>query len=180
MTEPEPQLAENVTNQYDDDALQPGDPDAVIPWTDALARLSAAATYWFATVRPDGRPHVRPVLAVWVDGKMCTTSRPSARKGRNLSGNESCTFTTASDGIDFVVEGTAAKVTDHALLEQVAAVYREKYEWPVTITDGGFDAPYGAPAAGPPPYQPYAVTPTTVYAFGTNELYAPRSTRWRF
>jgi len=27
--------------------------------------------------------------------------------------------------------------------------YRAKYGWPVTITAGGLDAPYGAPAAGP-------------------------------
>jgi hypothetical protein len=39
------------------------------PWARAGAILEAVpATYWLATVRPDGAPHVRPVLAVWVDG----------------------------------------------------------------------------------------------------------------
>jgi hypothetical protein len=175
-----PRLTENCTNQYDDDALQPADPDAVIPWEDALPRLSGASIYWFATVRPGGRPHVRPVLAVWVDGAMCTTSSPNARKGRNLASNASCAITTSTDGIDFIVEGAAYEVSDDALLDRVAAAYRAKYQWPVTVTDGRFHAPYGAPAAGPPPYQPYAIRPTAVYGFGTDERYAPRSTRWRF
>lgn len=180
MPEPEPRFAQNCTNQYDDDVLQAADPDATIPWADALRQLSSADTYWFATVRPDGRPHIRPVLAVWVDGAMCTTSSPDARKARNLATNDRCSFATSTDGIDFIVEGTAAKVQDSDLLERVAAAYHAKYEWPVTARDGAFHAPYGAPAAGPPPYQPYAITPVTVYGFGTDERYAMRSTRWRF
>jgi Pyridoxamine 5'-phosphate oxidase len=180
MAERAPRRAENATNQYDDNALQPADPDAVIPWADALARLSAADSYWFATVRPNGQPHVRPVLAVWVDGFICTTSNASARKARNLSTNERCALTASTDGIDFIVEGTAAPVTDPDLLERIASAYHAKYQWPITIDNGGFDAPYGAPAAGPPPYQPHAITPTKVYGFGTDERFAPRSTRWHF
>jgi hypothetical protein len=51
---------------------------------------------------------------------------------------------------------------------------------PVNVSGGAFHAPYGAPTAGPPPYQPYAVVPDVVYGLGTNETYALRSTRWRF
>jgi hypothetical protein len=32
----------------------------------------------------------------------------------------------------------------------VAEAYAAKYEWPVTVRDGAFDAD-GAPTAGPPP-----------------------------
>jgi Pyridoxamine 5'-phosphate oxidase len=180
MAEREPRLTENCTHQYDDNALQPADASAVMRWADALPRLSAAQTYWLATMRTDGRPHLRPVLAVWVDGTLCTTSNPNARKGRNLATNNHCALSTSTEGIDFIVEGTAVRVTDHELLERIAGAYHAKYDWPVTVADDVFDAPYGAPAAGPPPYQPYAVTPRTVYGFGTNERYAPRSTRWRF
>ena len=180
MVEGSPRLTENCTHQYDDNALQPADPSAVIPWADALPRLSAAQTYWFATARTDGRPHIRPVLAVWVDGTMCTTSNPNAAKARNLAADDNCALATSTDGIDFIVEGTAAHVTDHEVVERIAAAYHTKYEWPVTVIANSFDAPYGAPAAGPPPYRPYALTLRTVYGFGTDERYAPRSTRWRF
>jgi hypothetical protein len=85
-----------------------------------------------------------------------------------------------ADGIDLVPEGVATVVHDGDTRQGVGAADREKYGWPVTIEDGAFHAPFGAPAAGPPPYQPYAVTPQLVFAFGIDERFAPRSTRWRF
>ncbi len=127
MADPEPLAAENCTNQYDDDELKPADPAAVIPWADALERLSTADTYWFATVHPSGRPHVRPVLAVWVHGVMVTTSSPGARKFRNIAVNDQVAFTTSTDGIHFIVEGTAAPVADADTLDLVAAAYHSKY-----------------------------------------------------
>ena len=172
--------AENCTHQYDDGALQPGDPDAVIPWPDAVARLSSARLFWLATIHPDGRPHVRPVFAVWTDGMLCTTTNPTARKGRNLAADPRCTGTTSTDDVDFVVEGTAAPVTDPGLVERVFEAYRAKYGWPAAVVGDAFDAPFGAPTAGPPPYRPYAITPHTVYGIGTDEEMAPLSTRWRF
>jgi uncharacterized pyridoxamine 5'-phosphate oxidase family protein len=180
MTDREPVSAENCTNQYEDDHLVVADPTAVIPWAEAEDRLATSQVYWFATTRPDGRPHVRPVLAVWVDGTLYSTTNPSTRKGRNLAENSRCAVTMSGDSMDLVIEGAAARVEDDDELRRVAEAYRSKYEWPVTVRGGAFDAPYGAPAAGPPPYQPYAVTPTVVFGFGTDERFAPRSTRWTF
>jgi len=57
---------------------------------EARERLATIGSYWFATTRPDGRPHVRPVLGVLVDGVLCTTSNPNARKARNLAANPRC------------------------------------------------------------------------------------------
>ena len=71
-------------------------------------------------------------------------------------------------------------MTDPAELEQVVEAYQAKYGWPLTVQDGALYAPFGAPAAGPPPYRPYAVTPDVIFAMGTDETLAPRSTRWRF
>ncbi len=51
----------------------------------------------------------------------------------------------------------------------------------MTITeDNMFDAPYGAPTAGPPPYRVYELTPRRVYAFGTSDNLGVRSTRFCF
>jgi hypothetical protein len=44
-----------------------------------------------------------------------------------------------------VLEGTASPVRGDAMLNQVAEAYRSKYNWPVTVVTGGFDAPYAAP-----------------------------------
>jgi hypothetical protein len=52
------------------------------PWKTALEQVSAADTFWLSTVRPDGRPHVTPLIAVWHDDAIWFTTGPtSARPG---------------------------------------------------------------------------------------------------
>jgi hypothetical protein len=81
MPEREPRSAENIANQYDDDAMVPSDADDVIPWPEARKRLAEGRSFWWATTRPDGRPHVRPVLwPFWSTG--CFTPRPTGAPER--------------------------------------------------------------------------------------------------
>lgn len=153
----------------------------LISWAEARTRLAEARFYWAATVRADGAPHVRPVLAVWVGDALYSSTSPAAVKGRNLERDARCVVSAASEGLDLVVEGTAARVIDDAKLRRVADAYATKYEWHVMVRDSAFTAEYGAPTAGPPPYEVvYEVTPVVVFGFGTDETLAPRSTRWRF
>jgi pyridoxine/pyridoxamine 5'-phosphate oxidase len=152
----------------------------VIPWSEARTRLAHADSYWIATVRSDGRPHVRPVLAVWVDGSLFTSTSPTTSKGRNLARDSRCSITVAGNGIDLVVEGHAEKLSDEAILQQAADAYASKYEWRVTVRSGAFHDADGAPTAGPPPYEVFEVIPSVVFGFGTDESFAPRSTRWQF
>ena len=61
-----------------------------IPWSRAEKQLEAAvagtdAYFFLATARPDGRPHVAGVGAVWVDGRFYVVSGPGTRKSRNLA-----------------------------------------------------------------------------------------------
>jgi nitroimidazol reductase NimA-like FMN-containing flavoprotein (pyridoxamine 5'-phosphate oxidase superfamily) len=158
------------------DSTPTGDP---LPWVEAERRLAGAQQYWFATTGAGG-PHVRPVLGVWLDGSLYTSSGPEARKSRNLAADGRCSFSLTADAVDLVLEGTASRVVDPTHLQRVADAYHAKYGWPATVAGDGFDAPYGAPTAGPPPYHVYEVRPTTVYGLGTDEDQAPRSTRWRF
>lgn len=153
------------------------DDATVTPWTEARARLEAADTYWLATVRPDGRPHLMPVLAVWMDGALYFCAGEASRKAKNLARTSHCVVATGTHDSDLVVEGNAAKVRDDATLRRVADRYASKYRWYVTVSDGAFYAD-GAPTAGPPPYELYMVTPTTAFAFGKDESFRP--TRWRF
>ena len=37
------------------------------PWGETRRALEAAELSWITTVRPDGRPHVTPLVAVWAD-----------------------------------------------------------------------------------------------------------------
>ena len=41
-------------------------------WSQARDELACAEVYWLSTVRPDGRPHVTPLLGIWLEG-LCTS-----------------------------------------------------------------------------------------------------------
>ncbi len=151
-----------------------------LPWEEARARIDAARFYFLTTVHTSGRPHTRPVLAVWTGEALCTTSTRTAQKGRNLKSDPRCSVAIIADDMHIVVEGTASPVQGETALQRVADAYRAKYNWPVTVVDGGFEAPYAAPAAGPPPYEPYQVTATEVYGWGANDIIGARHTHWSF
>jgi general stress protein 26 len=152
-----------------------------IPWSRALEALESAEastnTPFLATTRPDGRPHVAPVGALWEDGQVYFTSGPGTRKSRNLAQNPNCVISMSLADIDLVLEGTAAKVTDAPTLQRLAKRYADQ-GWPATIKDGAFTHEFSAPSAGPPPWDLYAVRPTTV--FGVLTVEPGGATRWRF
>lgn len=181
MANRQPRSAVNCTDRWDDDTLQPADPGDVIEWAQARERLAAARLFWVATVRArGGAPHVRPVLAVWIDDRLYSTTNGSRAKARNIAADPHVAVTTSTDEMDFIVEGTAAPVTDDVEMQQVIEAYGAKYGWPLTAREDGFYAPFAAPAAGPPPYRPYVVTPEVIFGMGTSDELAPRSTRYRF
>ena len=91
--------------------------------------------------------------------------------------NPSCVVAFSLTGIDLVIEGTAARVTDDATLQHMAKRYADQ-GWPATVKDGAFTHEYSAPSAGPPPWYVYEITPTTVY--GVLGAEPGGATRWRF
>ncbi len=152
-----------------------------LPWSRAERALEAAVgqdiTHFLATVRPDGRPHLAGVGALWVDGKYYFVSGARTRKSRNLAERPDCVISVKLTGLDLVVEGSAAKVTDDATLQRLAELY-DAQGWPATVKDGAFTAPYSAPSAGPPPWNLYEFTPRT--AFGVAGAEPHGATRWTF
>ena len=152
-----------------------------IPWSVALEALESAEpqkhTPFLATTRPDGRPHAAGVGAIWDQGKVYVVSGPKTRKSRNLAKNPNCAVSMSLPGIDLVIEGKAAKVTDDATLRRLAKRYGDQ-GWPAEVKDGAFTYEYSAPSAGPPPWDLYEVTPKTV--FGVMSKEPGGATRWRF
>jgi Pyridoxamine 5'-phosphate oxidase len=151
-----------------------------IDWDEARRLFAIERSYWLATTSDNGRPHVRPVLAVWVDERICSTTSPAARKGRNLTSRPSAALTARAPTMDIVIEGPIAWIDDPQRLRLIGAAYQDKYAWPVTVVGNAFHAPYGAPTAGHPPYRVYELIPTVAYAFGTGNDLGERSTRFRF
>ena len=152
--------------------------EATTPWPEARDELAQVRRYWLTTVAPDGLPHVMPLFGVWVDDALYFTSNPDRRKARNLAGNGRCAVAAGAETLDLVLQGEAVRVRDEATLRLIAEAYDAKYGWPLTVRDdGAFDAPYGAPSAGPPPYEPYRITPSVGFGLGMDEPFG--ATRWR-
>jgi pimeloyl-ACP methyl ester carboxylesterase len=150
---------------------------AAAAWSEAARRLAAADGYWLASTRPDGRPHLVPVLAVWVDGALHFAAGRQTRKGRNLRRDPRCVLSTRQPELDLVVEGVATRVVDEGVLRRVAEEYAAKYAWPAEARGGALEGE-GAPSAGPPPYEIHRLDPLIAFGFPTDETFAP--TRWEF
>jgi len=150
-----------------------------LPWSRALKQLGSntAGTYWLATTRPDGRPHVAAVGALWVDGKIYFVSGTPTRKSRNLATNPRCVVSVSLTGIDVVFEGAAIRVTDRPTLLRLAQRYAAQ-GWPASVSGTALTAEYSAPSAGPAPWNLYVLRPST--AFGVATADPPGATRWRF
>ena len=151
-----------------------------LEWERARTQLedkSGRLTCWLATTDPDGRAHIAGVGALWVGDKIYFTSSPRARKGRNLAADPRCAMSMSLADIDLVIEGDAARVTDEATLQDLAARYAAQ-GWPARAENGALTAEFSAPSAGPPPWQLYALTPAAVYGVASAEPYG--ATRWQF
>ncbi len=135
-------------------------------WAAAREVLEASQLSWISTVRADGRPHVTPLVAVWLDGALHFTTGPTEQKAVNLTTNPNVVLTTGcntwDEGLDVMVEGEARRVTDRGTLERLAAAWRTKWDgsWQFEVTDAGFLHKDGGHALV------FAVVPTKVLAFG--------------
>jgi nitroimidazol reductase NimA-like FMN-containing flavoprotein (pyridoxamine 5'-phosphate oxidase superfamily) len=116
-----------------------------LPWERVRDALGGAELYWLTTVRHDGRPHVTPLVGVWLEDAFVFCTGPGEQKARNLDNDPAVSVTTGTntwrDGVDVVVEGNAKRVTGQAELTQLADAYREKYgdEWNFDVDDEVFD-----------------------------------------
>jgi hypothetical protein len=151
----------------------------ITPWAQIRDILVEGGHTWLMTVRPDGRPHVVPVGALWIDGAYIVTTGQGTVKGNNLDHDPHCVISLSVPGFDVGVEGEAAKVSDVGKLERIARVYADQ-GWPAYVHDGVLDAPFSAATTGPAPYDVYEIAPSVAFAFGTGEETVSRSTRYRF
>lgn len=150
------------------------DPAATaVAWDEAQALLEAAELFWICTVRSDGRPHVTPLVAVWVDGAIHFHTGAREQKFANLRDNPHVVLLTGCNqwdgGVDVVVEGDAVRATDPAVLERLAAAWAGKWDgrWELTVGEGGFEES-----------EAFSVIPTTIYAYAKGDPFG--QTRHRF
>ena len=142
------------------------DPQAVASgWDQSRQALETAELFWICTVRADGRPHVTPLVAVWLDDAVHFCTGPGEQKGMNLQHNRHVILMTGCNqwdaGLDVVVEGDAVQVTDEPTLQRLAAAWATKWDgrWHFEVSDGRFHHDAGEALV-------FSVRPSKVLAFG--------------
>lgn len=147
-------------------------------WGDVRRELQAAELFWVTTVRADGRPHVTPLVAVWLDEALYLCTGASEQKAVNLRTNQNVILATGSnrwdEGLDIVVEGKARRISDDGRLRRLAETWRTKWDgrWHFEARDGAFHHEGGDGEA-----LVFEVAPTKVLSFSKGDLAA---TRYRF
>ena len=108
-----------------------------IPWSRVHELLEGTTkvvgqppSSWFlTTASTDGQPHAAGIGALWFDDKLWIVSGPKTKKSRNMAANPRVVLSVSLKGLDLVVEGTAARVTDAKTLERFSP-------WPVSDEGG--------------------------------------------
>jgi general stress protein 26 len=138
-------------------------------WAAAREVLETAQLSWISTVRADGRPHVTPLVAVWLDGAVHFGTGATEQKCVNLTANPHVVLTTGcntwDDGLDVMVEGEARRVTDRPALERLAVAWLTKWDgsWRYEVTDEGLRQAGNDALV-------FAVEPAKVLAFGRKRI----------
>ncbi len=141
------------------------DPDTVATsWDETRRLLETAELFWVVTVRTDSRPHVTPLVAVWLDEALHFCTAETEQKAVNLRKNPHVILAAGSihwdAGIDVVVEGDAVQVTDEDQLKRLASAWTSKWDgrWQYEVRNGAF---HNEEATIPV----FSVTPTKVFAY---------------
>lgn len=117
------------------------DPTGSPPGGRLAHRLATEGNVWLASPRSDGSPHVTPVWFVW-DGRafwICTST--GNVKARNLRRDPRLSLA-LEDGDHPVVAEGAAVLHERPYPQRIAAAFRAKYDWDITVTDAP-DGDYG-------------------------------------
>lgn len=85
----------------------PDDVAGLLDWPQVRARLVESKSYWMATVRPDGRPHVVPRWGVWLDDRLYYDGSPATVHARNLAGNPACHLNLENGTEAVMIDGTS-------------------------------------------------------------------------
>jgi general stress protein 26 len=153
-----------VDSRYSDPGATP------TGWDQTRAVLEAAELFWICTVRADGRPHMTPLVAVWLDGALHFSTGEEEQKAVNMRHNDHVILMTGcnswDEGLDVVVEGVAAWVTDDDKLRRLAQKWTAKWDgrWKFRAEDGAFRHDGEGEA------QVFAVTPAKVLAFAKGDF----------
>jgi hypothetical protein len=142
---------------------------APLPWKWAEEQLVDARSYWITTIGASGRPHVRPVWGVWLDGTVQFST--GARHASNIARDPRVTVNLEDADECLIIEGTASAVRDENVRRAFVDAYSPKYAWDMTLEFVDVV---------------YVVKPSVAFGWFAHDiapgatLFEATSTRWRF
>ncbi len=105
-----------------------------------LARLieafAVADCCWFASTRPDGRPHLAPIWHGWHNDTAYVVTKAASVRARNIRANPNVSLSLPDPMNVFIIEGIA-RFAPQAEAE-IAPLFQAKYNWDIT-TDADYD-----------------------------------------
>ena len=101
----------------------------LLQWKWAEDRLKKSRQYWIATTRPDGRPHVMVIWALWMDGLLYFSTGKNSRKAQNLKHNPHCTICNDQADEAVILEGTVETERNVERIREFVPRYEKKYKW---------------------------------------------------
>lgn len=105
-------------------------PKSEVPWEYVEKQLTESMHYWMCSVRPNGRPHVVPRWAVYLDGKIYYDGSPETRHALNILNNPHVSVHLEDGQKAIILEGESAPAGKPSpdLAKRLAAAYKTKYK----------------------------------------------------
>jgi len=143
----------------------------LLEWSEVADRIAAARNYFVATTTDDGRPYLRPVDGVWVEGALCFGGSPETRWVQHLQQRPETSACLPDDDNAVILEGRAEHVTDPELPISKALAPANRAKYPQYFSD--------SPDAEQPFLPFWCLRPTRVYAWSLT-AFPSKATRFDF
>jgi F420H(2)-dependent biliverdin reductase len=106
--------------------------------TTRAERLATEPNVWFATSRPDGRPHLTPIWFVWVDERMWLCTQDQTVKVRNVRANPNVSIALEDGNAPVTGEGTSVVRSRADAPPAVRDAFIAKYQWDIATDSDGY------------------------------------------
>ena len=102
-------------------------PNSEVKWEYVEEKLTHAKHYWMCSVRPNGRPHVVPRWAVYLDGKLYYDGSPETRHARNIHENPHVSVHLEDGQKAIILEGASAPASkpDPDLAQRLVLAFKK-------------------------------------------------------
>ena len=110
-------------------------PVSYVDWSWVTAQLTDSKNYWLCSVRPPtpqapgGRPHVIPLWAIYMDGKIYYDGSPETRHAQNMALNPNISFHLENGSQVVILDGMVkpAGKPSSELGKRLSQEYKRKY-----------------------------------------------------